>query len=52
MLCGGGSPAGLALVETNGPPNAKHSAANVGDDVTRIATSSLSPVIQRGKHPP
>jgi len=51
ILCGGGSPAGFALVETNGPPNAEHSVAKAGDDVTRIATSSLSPVIQRGKHP-
>ena len=51
MLCGGGSPAGFALVETSGPPNAEHSAIKAGDDVTRIATSSLSPVIQDGKHP-
>ncbi len=51
MLCGGGKPAGFALVDTNGPPNAAHSAANAGDDVTRIATSSLSPVTQDGNKP-
>src|SRR5690606_2786419 len=43
-----GSPARLALVETSGPPKAVHRAATTGWALTRNATPSCSPLIQRG----